>query len=41
MGKYNNDLRNTSFEKAILPFDDGRILLVEEKVGDSHYILIS
>ena len=41
MGKYNNDLRNTSFEKAILPFDDGRILLVEEKVGDSRYILIS
>jgi len=40
-GKYNNDLRNTSFEKAILPFDDGRIFLVEEKVGDSRYILIS
>ena len=41
IGKYNNDLRNTSFEKAILPFDDGRIFLVEEKVGDSRYILIS
>ena len=36
--KYGN---NISFERAILPFDDGRIFYVDEKLGEARYNLIS
>jgi WD40 repeat protein len=32
---------NICFEKAILPFDDGRIFYVEEKLGEARYNLIA
>ena len=41
IGKYNNGVHKISYEKAILPFDDGRIFFVEEKVGQVRYNLIS
>ena len=41
IGKYNNGVHNNSNEKAILPFDDGRIFFVEEKLSQVRYNLIS
>ena len=41
IGKYDNGFHKISNEKAILPFEDGRIFFVEEKVGQVRYNLIS
>ena len=41
IGKYNDKIYSNSYEKAILPFDDGRIFFVEEKVGQICYNLIA
>ena len=41
IGKYNKGIHFNSYEKAILPFDDGRIFFVEEKMGQACYNLIA
>jgi WD40 repeat protein len=41
IGTYNDNIYFNNYEKAILPFDDGRIFFVEEKVGQICYNLIA
>jgi hypothetical protein len=41
IGTYNDNIYFNNYEKAILPFDDGRIFFVEEKVGQICYNLIT
>ena len=41
IGTYNDNIYFNSYEKAILPFDDGRIFFVEEKVDQICYNLIA
>ena len=41
IGIYNKGIHFSSYEKAILPFDDGRIFFVDEKEGQICYNLIT
>ncbi len=41
VGIYNKDIHITSYERAILPFDDGRIFYVDETIGQESYNLIA
>ena len=41
IGIYNKGIHFSSYEKAILPFDDGRIFFVDEKIGQARYNLIA
>ena len=41
IGKYDNMIKENTYNKAILPFDDGRIFFIEEKEGLNQYILIA
>ena len=39
--KYSSEKNYNNYEKAILPFDDGRIFFVDEKLGEIRYNLIA
>ena len=41
IGKLCGDKNYSMYDKAILPFDDGRIFFVEEKEGETYYQLIA
>ena len=41
IGIFNKDIHVISYERAILPFDDGRIFFVDETIGQERYNLIS
>ena len=41
IGIFNKDIHVISYERAILPFDDGRIFFVDETIGKERYNLIS
>ena len=41
IGKYNINYKEYSYEKAIIPFDDGRIFFMDERKGQKRYKLIA